>query len=302
MTRQKSLKARIRTRMDKTGESYTTARRRVLASEPEPTTSVPTTSGQVASGQADPGSIRPEPIRPEPTGPESTGPEPAGPEPAGPDSAGPEPSAPHASAPRSSVPQPSAPEQAEIPAIPTARGVKAQGLADVSVRERTGRGWDEWFALLDAWGATGRTHAEIARRLTREYQVDGWWAQNVTVTYEQARGMRAPGQRSDGSFAATASKTISVPAERLFAAFDDAGLRERWLPGARLTVRKATAPRSFRAGWADASRIAAGFVAKGDGKAQVAVLHEKLADAEAAARMKEYWRERLAELKRLVEN
>jgi hypothetical protein len=99
-----------------------------------------------------------------------------------------------------------------------------------------------------------------------------------------------------------ASKTISVPAERLFAAFDDAELRERWLPGAGLTVRKATAPKAFRADWADASRIAVGFVAKGDAKAQVAVLHEKLADAEAAARMKEYWRERLAELKRLAEN
>lgn len=28
-------------------------------------------------------------------------------------------------------------------------------VSDAAIRERTGRGWDEWFALLDARGATG---------------------------------------------------------------------------------------------------------------------------------------------------
>ncbi|WP_221640106.1 SRPBCC family protein [Actinoallomurus bryophytorum] len=265
--------------MDKTGESYTTARRRVLAS---------------ASESTGPGSAGSEPTASELTASEPTRPEPTGPELAGAEASALDP------APQSSTPAQS--DTSGTSASGISGGVKAQGLADASVRERTGRGWDEWFVLLDAWGATDRTHTEIARRLMHEHQVDGWWAQSVTVAYEQARGMRAPGQRSDGSFSATASKTISVPVERLFAAFDDAELRERWLPGAGLTVRTATAPKSFRAGRADGSRIAVGFVAKGDAKAQVAVLHEKLADAEAAARMKEYWRERLTELKRLAEN
>ena len=30
--------------------------------------------------------------------------------------------------------------------------------SDERIRERTGRGWEEWFDLLDEWGAAERTH------------------------------------------------------------------------------------------------------------------------------------------------
>src|SRR5690606_1895404 len=36
---------------------------------------------------------------------------------------------------------------------------------DERIRERTGRGWEEWFALLDEWGAPNMSHTEIARRV-----------------------------------------------------------------------------------------------------------------------------------------
>ncbi|MGH3381698.1 MAG: hypothetical protein ACRDP6_43920 [Actinoallomurus sp.] len=227
MTRHKSFKTRVRTRMDKTGESYTTARRRLVdAAAPE----TRPTAGDTAPG-----------------------------------------------------------------------AVKAQGRSE-AVRERTGRDWDEWFALLDTWGAAERTHTEVARWLVQTHEVDGWWAQNVTVAYEQARGLRVPGQRGDGTFSISAGKTVAVPVERLYEAFADAALREKWLPDAGIRVRTATAPKSFRADWAGGpTRIAVGFVAKGEGKAQVGVAHERLADAEAAAEMKTYWRDRLAALKVLLE-
>jgi hypothetical protein len=57
-------------------------------------------------------------------------------------------------------------------------------------------------------GATERKHAEIARWLVTEHEVDSWWAQSVTVGYEQARGMRAPGQQSDGYYRLTALKQL----------------------------------------------------------------------------------------------
>src|SRR5262245_22332231 len=34
---------------------------------------------------------------------------------------------------------------------------------DETIRRRTGRGWEEWFDLLDDWGAAQRTHRETAR-------------------------------------------------------------------------------------------------------------------------------------------
>lgn len=88
-------------------------------------------------------------------------------------------------------------------------GVSPQQISDERVRSATGRSHEEWFRLLDAAGATAWTHAAIARWLSHEHDVDGWWAQGVTVAYEQARGMRLPGQQSDGTFSASSSRTVA---------------------------------------------------------------------------------------------
>jgi hypothetical protein len=43
------------------------------------------------------------------------------------------------------------------------------------------------------------------------------------------------------------------------------------------------------------------FLARGEAKSTVAVEHRRLADADEAARMKTYWRERLSMLKGALE-
>ena len=175
------------------------------------------------------------------------------------------------------------------------------GMSDEAIRRRTGRGWEEWFDLLDAWGGTERTHPEIARWLADEQGVDGWSAQSVTVAYERARGGRAVGQHADG-FAITASKTVAVPVERLHRAFLDESLRAEWLPDDELSLRTASEPKSARFDWGDGrSRVIVGFERKGDAKSTVALAHERLADGEEAERMKAFWRERVAALKELLE-
>src|SRR5262245_25812068 len=111
--------------------------------------------------------------------------------------------------------------------------------SDEAIVKATGRQWQRWFELLDDWGAANRSHAETARWLTAEQGVANWWAQSITVSYERARGLRAPGQHPSGS-AIGATKTVGVPVERLFAAFKDEALRGRWLPGVELRLRTAT--------------------------------------------------------------
>jgi uncharacterized protein YndB with AHSA1/START domain len=165
----------------------------------------------------------------------------------------------------------------------------------------TGRSTAEWFALLDDWGAAERTHTEIARWLAEQEGVSGWWAQRLTVAYEQARGRRLPHERPDG-FRITASKTIAVPVSELFSAFTDEALRARWLPDAPLQVRTATASRSARYDWeGGTSRVNVGFTAKSDGASTVALSHERLPDADAAEEVKRWWRARLVELKALLQ-
>jgi uncharacterized protein YndB with AHSA1/START domain len=90
---------------------------------------------------------------------------------------------------------------------------------------------------------------------------------------------------------------------RLFKAFHDARIRQRWLADAGFTIRKATAGKSLRITWVDGkTSIEVNLYPKGTSKSQVSVQHNKLANNKEAQRMKAYWAEALAGLKELLEN
>ena len=184
---------------------------------------------------------------------------------------------------------------------PKTADVAVMTVSDEVIRRRTGRGWEEWFDLLDESGAIAKPHPEIARWLRSEHGIDGWSSQSVTVSYERARGRRAVGEHADG-FAITAQKTVAVPVDRLFDAFVDHSLREQWLPDGDLRERTATKPKSARFDWGDSeSRLIVDFTAKSGSKSVVALAHERLPDAAEAERMKAYWRERLTVLRSQLE-
>jgi uncharacterized protein YndB with AHSA1/START domain len=184
---------------------------------------------------------------------------------------------------------------------PKATEGPALSMSDEAIRRRTGRGWEEWFDLLDEWGATERPHREVARWIAEEHGIAGWSAQAVTVTYERGRGLRAVGEGPDG-FTITASKTVAVPVDRLYDAFVDESVRQRWLPGGELRERTASKPRSARFDWGDGeTRVNVTFMAKGEAKSVASLQHERLADAEEADRMKAFWRDRVAALKEMLE-
>jgi hypothetical protein len=170
------------------------------------------------------------------------------------------------------------------------------------MRRSTGLDRHEWFRLLDEWGAAGRPYREIADWLTGEHELSAWWAQKLIVEYEEARGLRDPGIRPDGTFSVGASKSIGVAAERVFEAFTDPELRERWLPGVALHERGSQPGRSARFDWRDdGTRISVDVATTAETRSQVGVQHEHLPDARTAQSTKTYWRERLTALKELLE-
>jgi uncharacterized protein YndB with AHSA1/START domain len=176
--------------------------------------------------------------------------------------------------------------------------------SDAAIREKTGRGWEEWFDLLDEWGATELTHTEIARRVAAELDTEslGWYAQAVTLSYERVRGGREVGQRSDGLFTISVQRTVAVPVERLFDAFVDESERGRWLSGDELSERTATRPKSARFDWAGGeTRVHVTFGPKGEESSTLTVEHIRLPDAGEAERTKAFWRERLTALKAQLE-
>ncbi len=197
---------------------------------------------------------------------------------------------------------PGRPEEAAAPGnAPAAIPPDALVVADDAMLRATGKRHAAWFALLDAWGATDHTHTEIARWLSETHDVPAWWTQSVTVSYERARGMRARHQMRDG-FSVSATKTVAVAPERAFAAFTNARLRGRWLPGAAMKQRPTRAAMSARFDWSDPpSRVIVGVAPKGTDKSLVYITHEQLPDAESGERLKRAWRDALVELKAFLE-
>ena len=182
-----------------------------------------------------------------------------------------------------------------VSAIRPADYAATAGMSDDRIKEKTGCTWERWVYALDRQGAEKMSHGEIATLVKTKYKVADWWTQTVTVGYERIKGLRARGQRRDGSYEATKSRTFNVPVSRLFDAWKDSATRRRWLNDS-VRIRTATSPKSMRIGLSDGSIVAVGFYPKAESKSSVAVQHAKLPDKATADRLKKYWSERLDEL------
>ena len=190
---------------------------------------------------------------------------------------------------------------AKKPAKSKARKIPAAnwgGIGDEAVKKATGCDWKAWLFVLDKAGCAKMSHQSIAELVHARWpKVGGWWSQMVTVGYEQARGLRARNQTSDG-WKVSSSKTVAVPVRTLFGAWSDPKKRARWLKDHRFTVKKATEPKSMRIAWVDGvTTLEANFYAKGTGKSYVALQHNKLAGRKEVERMRAYWTKALDVLK-----
>jgi len=87
------------------------------------------------------------------------------------------------------------------------------------IERATNRAWDEWLKFMDNIGAKNLDHHQIATKVFEALDgtIDniGWWAQAVTVAYEQYIGRRIPGQRPDGTFQTSVSKSTKLGMKEL---------------------------------------------------------------------------------------
>lgn len=169
-------------------------------------------------------------------------------------------------------------------------------ISDAAVQAKTGRVWAEWFTLLDADGAAGLTHRQIAVKLRAQYGLSGWWSQMVTVAYEQARGRREPHQTSRG-YQVGVSKTVPLNVDALFTAWEDDASRRQWLGDEPITIRRATLAKSMRITWSDGqTNVDVSFWDKGPAKSTVQVQHSKLANRNDVETKRSFWRGALTRL------
>jgi uncharacterized protein YndB with AHSA1/START domain len=176
------------------------------------------------------------------------------------------------------------------------------GQTNANLQKNTGKGWREWFRILDAWGAKERKHGEIVSHLLDEYGVPGWWAQAITIGYERSRGLRVKHQTLTGFFQVSVSKTFPIGVGRLFKAFTETSRRNKWLERGMLKVRTTQKDRTARFDFRNgSSRVVAFFDPKDRTKTTVTVQHEKLPDAGAVEDVRAMWKERLARLADLLQ-
>lgn len=94
-----------------------------------------------------------------------------------------------------------------------------------SIERATGKPWDEWLAFMDGIGARDLNHHEIATKVLEQLmdttESPGWWAQSVTVAYEQYIGRRVPGQQPDGTFQTSVSRSTKLGMKQLMDAWTE---------------------------------------------------------------------------------
>ncbi len=169
---------------------------------------------------------------------------------------------------------------------------KLAGVGDAAVRKATGKNWQQWLVILDRLGAREMAHKSIAEALRAQHRLDGWWAQMITVGYEQSRGLRAVLERADG-FAACISRTVNTRLGVLYEAFSQEAAR---LEKNGIQVRRSVSGKSMRVQMDDGSKLEMNFNESGGGKSTVSVEHSRLKSAKDASESKAFWQLTLDEL------
>lgn len=161
-------------------------------------------------------------------------------------------------------------------------------LSDDTIKQATGRGWDEWRDLLDAWPGRSDGHTAIAGHVHDEYGVDGWWSQAVTVGYERIAGLRLPYQQPDGTFSAGKSRTVSADPELLRTMLIDDEGRSDLFPGFETELRSRPTSKVLRVAIGPGTAQFAIDPQPG-GRVKVAIQHEHLPSPAEVDNWKSYW-------------
>jgi hypothetical protein len=161
-------------------------------------------------------------------------------------------------------------------------------MAGATLQEATGRGWDEWCDLIDAWPGRDGGHTAIATFLREEHEVEGWWAQTITGGYERITGLRLPYQQPDGTFTAGKSRTVEADPVMLREMLLDDGDRADLFPQFDTELRSRPTAKTLRVGIGPGTAQIS-IEALDEGRARVTIAHDRLPSPDSVEEWKAYW-------------
>lgn len=168
--------------------------------------------------------------------------------------------------------------------------VSTPEVDDQTVRAATGRTWDEWCDIIDAWPDRERGHAAIARHLAATYGLNSWWSQGVTIGWERITGQRLVHQRTDGSFSAGVTRTIRIDLGLLRSMIVDDEERRHLFPSMPTTLRSRPTSKALRVGIDQNGSALFSFQEKPAGRVSINVSHDELTSPEDVQLWKDHWR------------
>ena len=173
------------------------------------------------------------------------------------------------------------------------------------IEKTTNRTWEEWLTFFESIQADQLDHPTIAKHaydqlMNIEDINAGWWAQSITVAYEQHIGRRAPGQSGEGDFQVSVSRTIDGTMDLAM---------QRWIGLTANLVEFNSCPivnaprtsttdkwRHWRVDLEDTTRVTASAQQKSDHKAILTVTHTKLTSHQQVEHWRSFWKEFLQQL------
>lgn len=176
-----------------------------------------------------------------------------------------------------------------------APGSSAPEMSDEKIRTGTGRGWDDWVALVAGGPGREASHTEIATWVGDTYEIPGWWAHGVAVGVRRLTGQRVPGQMADGSYAVSRTKTLPIAETDLREILLGTESWSLLLPGLDVTLRSRPTTKVPRFAITD-DGVPVGSVlvtlgAVGTDRCRTTMSHEKLASSADGDLWKDFWAE-----------
>jgi hypothetical protein len=170
-------------------------------------------------------------------------------------------------------------------------------ISNSAIERSTGASWATWLERLQAADAAGISHKDIVTLLVTNYQITGWWAQALTVRFEQTIGRRRPGQSDAGDYAVSVSKTLDGTVDETLLWWLKKVQSRTDFNGVSIVSSSTTETekwRHYRVALADGSRMVVGVYAKTPTKASFSLQHSKLASSISAEAWRTYWKSFIA--------
>ncbi|WP_108667096.1 hypothetical protein [Euzebya rosea] len=186
-------------------------------------------------------------------------------------------------------------QQAAAPRVDGRAWVSQPEMSDEAIRSNTGRGWDEWCDLIEAFDGHTDGHSAVVEHLMEVHGLTGWWAQGVTVSWERITGQRLPFQQSDGLFASSRTRTVAVDADELRELLLDADGRDHLFGGMPTELRSRPTSKNVRIAMEEGS-VEFTLTPKPDGRTAVNVAHTRLPDHTVVPAWQDFWTEWLEAL------